>query len=63
MPKPTPMNESPDIKGPRDPFEQTRRKSQRVFLKVLNFLKLNETLSEVVERWGSYLQTKESTNQ
>ena len=54
--KPKSINKSSDKRG-LDLFEQGHRKSLGVFLKFLKFWKLNEALSEVRERWDSYLQT------
>ena len=38
-----------------DPLVQAHRRSLRVFMKILNFWKSNETLSEMVEQWNSYM--------
>ena len=48
------MNKSSKERDP-NPFVQAHRRSPEVFLKFLNFWKSNEALSEVAEKWSSYV--------
>ena len=56
-PKLKPMNKIPNKRGP-NPFEQSHKKSPRLFLKNFKFVEIKRSFFsniESAERWGNYV--------